>query len=135
VATTASSDLARRRSGLLSLINFVTGQVGEGDGWSDGPGGVGGHEGGRHDGAHEQERGAQNPLRLRPPRHRQELRQHDHHREGNLYPSDSGLDRRCASDAEGSDAEASLPAGHLLPTIQPTVELCPCAAGGAKVIF
>jgi hypothetical protein len=28
---------------------------------------------------------------------------------------------------------ASLPAGQLLPTIQPTVELCPCAADGAKI--
>jgi hypothetical protein len=48
---------------------------------------------------------------------------------GELYHSDSGLDRRCASDAAGSDADASLPAGHLLPTAQPTLELCPCAAG------
>jgi hypothetical protein len=47
---------------------------------------------------------------------------------GNLYHSDSVLDRRCALDAEGSDAEASLPSGPTLPTSQPTVELCPCAA-------
>jgi hypothetical protein len=46
----------------------------------------------------------------------------------NLYPSDSVLDRRCASDAAGSALDSALPAGHLLPTSQATVELCPCAA-------
>jgi hypothetical protein len=52
-----------------------------------------------------------------------------------LSRSDSGLDRRCANDAAGSDAEASLPAGHLLPTAQPTLELCPCAAEASTAVF